>query len=127
MIRVGLDTNILAYLAEFSRTAADDAKIAATRDLIRQVVDRTSLVAPAQTLGELFVALRRSDTPSKNARAILMEFASAFDTSGSEARTALAAADLVVHHTLQFRDALILPTTADTGCTLLLSEDMQQL
>lgn len=125
MIRIGLDTNILAYLAGVSRTAADDAKIAAIRALIRELAGRASLVAPAQTLGELFVVLRRSGTPPEDARTILMEFATAFGTSASEARTALAAADLVVDHKLQFWDALIITAAADAGCTLLLSEDMQ--
>src|SRR5205085_2126861 len=87
MIRIGLDTNILAYLAGVSRTAADDAKIAAIRALIRELAGRASLVAPAQTLGELFVVLRRSGTPPEDARTILMEFATAFGTSASEART----------------------------------------
>ncbi len=124
MIRVGLHTNILAYLAGVSRVPADDDKVAATRTIIRQLAGTTSLIAPAQTLGELFNLLRRSGTPAEEARTILMEFAGAFGTSASETRTALSAADLVVDHKLQFWDALILSAAADAGCTLFLSEDM---
>ena len=84
-----------------------------------------SLIAPAQTLGELFVVLRRSGASAEEARGVLLEFAEAFGTSASEMRTALSAADLVVDHKLQFWDALIITAAADAGCALLLSEDMQ--
>ncbi|ARR56363.1 hypothetical protein HY78_24350 [Rhizorhabdus wittichii DC-6] len=125
MTRVALDSNILAYLAGVSHSAEDEAKIAQTRELIERLGDTASLVAPAQTLGELFVVLRRSGASAEEARAILLEFSEAFGTSASEARTALAAADLVVDHRLQFWDALIVTAAAEAGCTLLLSEDMQ--
>jgi len=125
MSRVALDTNILAYLAGVSRAEEDDAKIAQTRQMMGRLSDRVSLIAPAQTLGELFVVLRRSGATASEARAILLEFSEAFGTSASEVRTALTAADLVVDHKLQFWDALILTAAADAGCSLLLSEDMQ--
>jgi predicted nucleic acid-binding protein len=47
-----------------------------------------------------------------------------FGTSATEDKTAVAAADLVVDHRLQFWDALIVTAAADAGCTILLSEDM---
>ena len=125
MTRVALDTNILAYLAGVSRDARDDAKIEQVRNLIGRLSDGVSLVAPTQTLGELFVVLRRGGASAEEARAILLEFAQAFGSSASETRTALAAADLVVDHKLQFWDALIVTAAAEAGCALLLSEDMQ--
>lgn len=125
MTRVALDSNILAYLAGVSRNAEDEIKIGRVRDLIDKLADSTSLIAPAQTLGELFVVLRRSGATAEDARAILLEFSQAFGTSASEMKTALAAADLVVDHKLQFWDALIVTAAAEAGCTVLLSEDMQ--
>lgn len=125
MTRVALDTNILAYLAGVSRDACDDAKIEQVRNLIGRLSDEVSLVAPTQTLGELFVVLRRGGASAQDARAILLEFAQAFGSSASETRTALAAADLVVDHKLQFWDALIVTAAAEAGCAVLLSEDMQ--
>lgn len=125
MTRLALDTNILAYLAGVSRDARDEAKIEQVRALIGDLGAKVSLVAPAQTLGELFVVLRRSGASAEEARAILLEFSESFATSASERRTVLAAADLVVDHKLQFWDALILNAAADAGCSLLLSEDMQ--
>ncbi len=125
MTRVALGSNILIYLAGLSCTAEDEAKISQTRDLVGRLSVTASLIAPAQTLGELFVVLRRSGASAAEAREILLEFSDAFGTSASEARTALAAADLVVDHRLQFWDALIVTGAADAGCALLLSEDMQ--
>jgi predicted nucleic acid-binding protein len=125
MTRVALDSNILVYLAGVSRTAADDAKVDRTREIIKRLSATASLVAPAQTLGELFVVMRRSGASPEEAREVLLEFAEAFGTAATEARTALTATDLAVDHKLQFWDALILTAAADAGCSLLLSEDMQ--
>lgn len=125
MTRVALDTNILAYLAGVSRDVRDDAKIEQVRNLIGRLSDEVSLVAPTQTLGELFVVLRRGGASAEEARAILLEFSQAFGSPASETKTALAAADLVVDHKLQFWDALIVTAAAEAGCALLLSEDMQ--
>jgi predicted nucleic acid-binding protein len=125
MTRVALDTNVLAYLAGVSRAPTDDAKIAATRDLIARLGARASLIAPTQALGELFVVLRRGGASGAEAREVMLAFADAFGTAASETRTALAAADLVVDHKLQFWDSLIVTAAAEAGCSLLLSEDMQ--
>jgi len=124
MTRVALDTNILAYLAGVSRSAADEDKIAQVRQVVARLGDAVSLIAPTQALGELFVVLRRSGASAEEARTILLEFAQAFGTAASETRTVLAASDLVVDHKLQFWDSLIVTAAADAGCSVLLSEDM---
>jgi predicted nucleic acid-binding protein len=124
MTRVALDSNVLAYLAGVSRSVDDEAKIAAMRDLIDELADKAELIAPVQTLGELFVVLRRSGASARDARAVILEFMEGFGTSATEDKTAVAAADLVVDHQLQFWDALIVTAAADAGCTILLSEDM---
>lgn len=125
MTRVALDSNILIYLAGVSHSTEDDDKIDRIRVLLARLSEAATLIAPAQALGELFVVLRRSGTPADQARTVLLEFAETFGTSSSEVRTVLSAADLVVDHKLQFWDSLILTAAADAGCTLLLSEDMQ--
>jgi predicted nucleic acid-binding protein len=125
MTRVALDSNILVYLAGVSRTAEDEEKIERVRGLVGRLSRSSNLVAPAQTLGELFVVLRRSGIDPVQARKILLAFADAFGTAASETSTMLSATDLVVDHKLQFWDALIVTAAADAGCTLLLSEDMQ--
>lgn len=125
MTRVALDSNVLAYLAGVSRSEEDEAKITQARSLIEQLAKEVTLVAPAQALGELFVVLRRSGADANEARAILIEFADAFATSESDLSSVLTAADLVIDHKLQFWDSLILTAAANAGCTLLLSEGMQ--
>lgn len=124
MTRIALDSNILAYLAGVSRSPEDEPKIAKVRELVGRLGNAASLIAPVQALGELFVVLRRSGANAEEARAILLEFSEAFGSSASARNTALAAADLVVDHKLQYWDALIVTAAAETGCTLLLSEDM---
>lgn len=125
MTRVALDSNILAYIAGVCRTPEDDAKISRTRALIEQLSRNASLIAPAQALGELFAVLRRGGATAEQARTILIEFADSLGGADSTNRLALAAADLVVNHHLQYWDALIVSAAAEAGCTLLLSEDMQ--
>lgn len=124
-MRVALDTNILAYLAGVSRSAEDDGKVDLLRDIIERLARSATLLAPAQTLGELFVVLRRGGTPPEQAREIVLRYAEAFTPSPSEAQTVVAALDLAVNHRFQFWDALIVTSAVDAGCSLLLSEDMQ--
>lgn len=124
-MRVALDTNILAYLAGVSRSAEDDGKIDRVRGLVERLALSAALLAPAQTLGELFVVLRRGSASPEQAREIVLRYAEAFTPSSSEARTVVAALDLLVNHRFQFWDALIVTSAIDAGCSLLLSEDMQ--
>jgi predicted nucleic acid-binding protein len=124
MTRVALDSNILAYFAGVDRSAHDQAKIDRIRSLIT-TLPAAQLIAPVQALGELFVVLRRAGASAADAREALVRFAQGFITPPSEPGTALAAADLVVDHKLQFWDAMIVSAAADAGCALLLSEDMQ--
>jgi predicted nucleic acid-binding protein len=125
MTRIALDSNILVYLAGIARAPDDAAKIGKIGPLVARLSDGSSLLVPVQALGELFVVLRRSGVAADEAREIMLDFADTFGAPASEARTAKAAADLVVDHKLQFWDALIVTAAADAGCTLLLSEDMQ--
>lgn len=125
MRRVALDTNILAYLVGVSRAADDDHKIGAVRGLIADLAHKASLIAPAQTLGELTVVLRRAGKTAEEARAIVLEIADSLGTAASERGTMIAATDLMVDHRFQFWDALIVTAAIEAGCTLLLSEDMQ--
>lgn len=123
--RVAFDSNILVYLAGVARSKQDQAKISHVRSLMKRFVDDVELVAPVQTLGELFVVLLRTGGAAADARAEIVKVLSEFATPASEQKTALAAADLVVDHKLQFWDAMIVSAAVDAGCALLLSEDMQ--
>ncbi|MFM8499256.1 MAG: PIN domain-containing protein [Chakrabartia sp.] len=125
MIRIALDTNILAYLAGVARIPSDAPKVAQVRSLMAGISGQVQVLVPVQALGELFVVLSRAGTPAPEARAILLEFADALEVLESSASVMKAALDLVVDHKLQYWDALILSAAAEAGATLLLSEDMQ--
>ncbi len=125
MMRVALDSNILVYLARFAKVPGDDAKIDRIATLMGDLSGVATVMAPVQALGECFYVLRRAGRAAEAVRDVLADFAESFAAPASEKGTALAAADLVVDHKLQFWDAMILAAAADAGCALLLSEDMQ--
>lgn len=122
---VAFDTNILAYLAVVDRAPSDRAKIERIKQLVPLLGRSCALVAPTQALGELFVVLRRARTGAVEARRIVNHFANEFITATTDELSLSRALDLAVDHKLQFWDALILTAAADAGCSLLLSEDMQ--
>lgn len=121
-MRVALDTNVLAYAEGVNGTARRKTAL----DLVRRLPPGAA-VLPVQTLGELFnVLTRKAGRTRPRARAAVQGWRDAFpvvDTSGS---VMAAAADLAVDHRLGIWDAVILAATAEAGCRLLLSEDLQE-
>jgi predicted nucleic acid-binding protein len=124
LTRIALDTNVLAYIAGVDRHADDGAKIQSSRTLLKRLSGRAALIAPVQSLGELFVVLTRAGASRDEARETVLRMAQSFGTADSSKSAFLAALDLAATHKLQFWDALILNAAAEAGCTLLLSEDM---
>jgi predicted nucleic acid-binding protein len=125
MISVGFDSNILAYLAGVDRVPEDAEKIAEARRILGRLSGKARCVAPVQTLGELVIVLIRSGASRIEARDIALRFEQNFQTADSNTETLITALDLVVAHKLQFWDATIVNACANAGCTMLLSEDMQ--
>lgn len=124
-MRIALDTNVLAYLVGVDRHPNDATKIDDTRRLITKLRARATLIAPVQTLGELFVVLTRAGASREEARDTVLRVQGAFGAAPSASATLLSALDLASAHRLQLWDALILTAAAEAGCALLLSEDMQ--
>jgi predicted nucleic acid-binding protein len=125
MIRVGLDTNILAYIAGVDRGAEDGEKIRRARDLLATPGKPLWFVVPAQVLGELFNMLTRTGMSREAAKSIVVRFHDTFEPVGGGASAMMAAVDLAVATRMQVWDALILNAAADAGCAVLLTEDMQ--
>ena len=69
--------------------------------------------------------LLRAGASRQEARSIVWRFRRTFACADTSEATLLPAMDLVVGQKIQLWDALILSAAADTGCTMLLSEDMQ--
>ena len=125
MIRVGLDTNILAYLAGVDRGAQDAEKIRRARDVVAELGKTVWFVVPTQVLGELFNVLTRTGTSREAAKAIVVRVHDTFEPAAGGAETVMAAVDLAALTQLQVWDALIVNTAADAGCAVLLTEDMR--
>ena len=124
MTRVALDTNILVYEAGIGRHADDVSKIAACRTLVRQLRERATIIAPVQVLGELYSVLTRFGMSRLDARDTILDAVDSLITSDTTTAGFLAALDLATTHKFQIWDALILNAAAETGCAMLLSEDM---
>lgn len=121
MVRVALDTNILAY----AEGVGDEIRCAAALTLVDRIPAEAVLL-PAQTLGELYRVLAgKAGRDVKAAREAIMGWADSFEIADSSWTAFQSALDLSVDHGLQIWDGLILSVAAENRCRLLLSEDMQ--
>jgi len=121
-VRVALDTNILAYAEGVN---GEDMKRSAL-ELVEKLPE-SAVLLPVQTLGELFnVLVRKAGRAPAKAREAILSWRDAFSLIETSAEVMLAAADLATDHQLSIWDAVILSATAEGGCRLLLSEDLQE-
>jgi predicted nucleic acid-binding protein len=122
MVRVALDTNILAYVEGVNGVAR---KASATRIVAKLPAESTYV--PVQALGELFrVLVHKAKYKPKSARGAILNFLDIFPLIETSPSVITAATDLSVDHGLDIWDAVILASAATAGCRLLLSEDMQE-
>ncbi len=120
-MRVALDTNVLAYAEGVNGAERRDAALS----LIRRLPEEAAVV-PAQVLGELFNVLVRKGGKSRgDARDALLNWRDALPVIETSPEVIVAAADLATDHHLGIWDAAILSAAAQSGCRLLLSEDLQ--
>ncbi len=120
-MRVALGSNVLAYAAGFG----DDRRNALARDLVDRL-DVGNVVVPLQCLGELFnVLVRKAGRPREAALTTVRFWAATFLIEPTVARTFDRACELSVLHRLSIWDSVVVAVSANAGCDLLLSEDMQ--
>jgi predicted nucleic acid-binding protein len=122
---IAFDSNILIYIGGLARAEDDLDKQALLGDMVAKLSVKTDIVAPAQALGEVYHVCQRKGWSREQAREFVLVLNQSFKVVGSKADSFLEAVDLATEHKLQFWDALILNVAADAGCSLLLSEDMQ--
>lgn len=121
-MRVALDTNVLAY-AEGVNGAARKAE---ALKLIDRLPDDSALL-PIQTLGELFQLLvRKANRTPAQARNAILGWRDAFPLIETSETVLLDAVELAVGHRFSFWDGIVLGSSAEGGCRLLLSEDLQE-
>jgi predicted nucleic acid-binding protein len=123
LIKVAIDTNILAYAEGINGAAMKDA---ALHLLHRELAPEATLIS-VQSLGELFrVLVRKAGQSADKARAAVLNWGDAFPLIDTSPTSILSAMDLAVDHRLGIWDAVILAAAAEADCRLLLSEDLQE-
>ncbi len=119
--RFSLDTNILVCAVDRDAGERHDQAV----DIVGQSAHR-DCVLTVQALAEFFHATTRKDLLERSvASAFVHDWLELFQVS-SASRTALTEAFNVVHlHRLSFWDAMLWATARQVGCSVILSEDMQ--
>ena len=120
-MKVALDTNILAYAEGTNGAEMQEAAVQLLQNL-----QAATIVLPIQTLGELFtVLLRKAKRPATSAREAILSWRDACPVIDTTSSVLVNATDLATHHKFSIWDAVILSASAEAGCRLLLSEDLQ--
>jgi predicted nucleic acid-binding protein len=120
-MRLALDTNILAYAAGVN----DDARRDEALRIIRQLPEADTCVS-VQVLGEFFrVLVHKARRSPAQARTTVLRTYDTFRIIETSPTILLAAIDLVIGHSMNIWDAVILAGSVEAGCSLLLSEDLQ--
>ena len=100
------------------------------RDKALQLIQRlpqTTIVLPVQTLGELFnVLVRKANWRPARARAAVLSWRDAYSVAETSATVMISATDIASDHGLTIWDSVVLATSAEAECRLLLSEDLQE-
>lgn len=120
-MKIALDTNILAYA---EGTNGSPSRTQALR-LIKRL-PQADVIVPVQTLGELFnVLVRKAKRTPARARTAVLSWRDAYSLSETSASVMVSATDLASDHGLSIWDSVVLAASAEAGCRLLLSEDLQ--
>lgn len=119
--RFSLDTNILVY--------AVDRDAGVRHGLSRALVGgaaRSDCVLAAQALAEFFHATTRKGLLAPTAAsALVRDWLDVFHVTSANTATLVDAMDAVGEHRLSFWDAMLWATARQSGCSVILSEDMQ--
>ena len=119
--RFSLDTNILVYAVD--RDAGE--RYHRARELVWQAAQR-DCVLTMQALAEFFHATTRKNLlPPASARAFVRDWLGVFEVVSADLAALVDAMDAVEEHRFSFWDAMLWATVRQSGCSALLSEDMQ--
>ena len=120
-MRVAHDTNVLACAEGTNGAAMKRAAL----DLLA-ALPPGSVVLPVQALGDLFhLLVRKAGRAPARARTAILMWSDAFPVVDTSAAVMRSAADLATDHRLGVWDGVILSAAAESGCRLLLTEDLQ--
>lgn len=116
------DTNVLVYADD----KASPAKRRRALDLVAEHRRAGTGVVSLQVLQEYFVTVTRKLSVDPRVARRKVELLAEFDVAAPEVADILAAIDLHRLHQFSFWDALILRAAKQAGCSVLLSEDLQE-
>ena len=121
-MRFALDTNVLVYAEGLN----DSIHKAQARELLDKLA-RTDVVVPVQVAGELFrVLVRKGRRSPADARIAVESWRELFDFEPTTESAFDAAMALSAGHSFDIWDSTIIAVAAETGCHLLLSEDLAE-
>ena len=119
--RFSLDTNILVYAVD--RDAGERHRL--SRELIGQAA-RCDCVLTVQALAEFFHATTRKNLlDPKRAGAFVRSWRDVFEVTAADDSALIDAVDAVGEHRLSFWDAMLWAAARQSGCSAILTEDMQ--
>jgi predicted nucleic acid-binding protein len=117
------DTNVLVYADD----KAAPAKQRRALNLVAEYRRAGTGVVSLQVLQEYFVTVTRKFHVDPHIARRKVELLAEFDVTAPEVSDILAAIDLHRLHGFSFWDALILRSAKQTGCSVLFSEDFQNM
>jgi predicted nucleic acid-binding protein len=121
-MRIVLDTNVLAYAAGVNGSERQRAAL----ELLGKLAESETFL-PVQALGELFrVLTRKAKISPRLARTTINHYRDTYPLIDTSSSVFLHAMDLAVDHKIGIWDAVMFAASADAGCRLLLSEDLQE-
>jgi predicted nucleic acid-binding protein len=115
------DTNVLIYADD----KAAPAKQSRALELVAEHRRARTGVVSLQVLQEYFVTVTRKLNVESSIARRKVELLTEFDVTAPDVSDILAAIDLHRLHNLSFWDALVIRSAKQSGCSVLLSEDMQ--
>lgn len=120
MPMIAIDTNVLAYAEGID----DSERQAASRTVIRRLPGDAIVIA-VQALGELYNVLVRRGWPAAQVSTAISAWQDVYRMAPTTESTMVAAIDLASAHRLHIWDAVMVSVAAESGCQVLLSEDLQ--
>jgi predicted nucleic acid-binding protein len=116
------DTNVLIYADD----KAAPAKQRRALDLVAEHRRAGTGVVSLQVLQEYFVTITRKLRVDQRIARRKVELLAEFDIASTDVTDILAAIDLHFLHGFSFWDALVMRSAKQAGCSVLLTEDMQE-
>jgi predicted nucleic acid-binding protein len=121
-MKVAFDTNLLVYVEGINSADRRAAAVA----LVRRLQPRGAALVPVQALGELYnVLVRKAAWPAEQAQRAVLAWRDTFPLAPTTEEAMMAAVALARDHKLQIWDSIMISVADESGCRLLLSEDLQ--